>query len=190
VTQQRREPGADLIGELQRRLVRLGARGVSRGLGDQIRGTLGRRGQDVWEHATAPEPDEGPECPWCPHCRARRMLRESGPGLASHMASAGGAVASVISEAVSVVEAALASTAPPPPGDGPPPPGDAAPPPGDAAPPPGDAAPPPGDAAPPPGDGPPPGEERASGAGGREGPHEHARGGPAEGFPHEPDDRG
>jgi hypothetical protein len=148
VTQQRREPGADLIGEFQRRLVRLGARGMSRGLGDQIRGTLGRRGTDVWAHATAPQAGEEPECPWCPHCRARRMLRESGPGLASHMASAGGAVASVFSEAVSVVEAALASTAPQ-----------------------------------------PHEEERAGEAGGQDGPHEHAHNGPAEGFPHEPDDR-
>lgn len=112
MTQQRKDP-ADLIGEFQRWLVRSGARGMSRGLGDQIKGTLGRRRTDVWEHATAQSGDEPPECPWCPHCRARRVLRESGPGLGSHMAAAGGTVASVISEAASVLEAALANAAQP-----------------------------------------------------------------------------
>ena len=113
MTQQRKDP-ADLIGDFQRWLVRSGARGMSRGLSGQIKGTLGRRSPDVWEHATAQSAGEPPECPWCPHCRARRMLRESGPGLTSHMAAAGGTVASVISEAASVLEAALANTAQPP----------------------------------------------------------------------------
>lgn len=117
MTQQRRQPGADLIGDFQRWLVKSGARGMSRGLGDQIKDTLGRRDTDVWQHATSPQPDEPPECAWCPLCRARRILADSSPGLASHVASAGDAVASLISEAVSVVEAALAGTAPKRPGE-------------------------------------------------------------------------
>lgn len=149
MTQQRKDP-ADLIGEFQRRLVRLGARGMSRGLGGQLKGTLGRRGTDVWEHATATPPGDEPECPWCPHCRAKRVLRESGPGLASSMASASGTVASVISEAVSVLEAALASAAPQ-----------------------------------------EHEEDRAdAGPGRQDSPWDEAATGPAEGLPHEPDDRG
>ena len=87
MTQEPRQQASDLIGEVQRWLVRSGARGVSRGLNDQIRTALRGGGHaDVWETATADE--EPPECAWCPICRARRRLRESGPGLASHVSAA------------------------------------------------------------------------------------------------------
>lgn len=113
MTQQSRGTGTDPIGDLQRWLVRSGARGVGRELGGHLRSALGM-GQvsgDVWKHATAgPPPGEAPECAWCPVCRAARMVRESRPGLVSHMAAAGDALASVMQEAVSVVEAALAAT--------------------------------------------------------------------------------
>ena len=105
-----RQPGSDPIGELQRWLVRSGARSVTRGLGDQVRTALGgsnnARG-DVWENATADH--ESPECQWCPICRARRRLRESGPGLSSTVAAAGDAVSVVMQDAVAAFEAAVAA---------------------------------------------------------------------------------
>ncbi|HUY45290.1 MAG TPA: hypothetical protein VMV92_06145 [Streptosporangiaceae bacterium] len=111
MTQQPRQPGSDLVGELQRWLVRSGARSVSRELGGQIRTVLGGGGShgDVWESATSTHPDEAPECAWCPICRARRRLRESGPGLASHVASAADAVTVVVQDALSAFEAAVAA---------------------------------------------------------------------------------
>jgi hypothetical protein len=110
VTQQPREPGSDLIGDVQRWLVRSGARSVTRELGDQIRTAFGggRRHVDVWESATA-DHEEPPECAWCPICRARRKLRESGPGLASHVAAATDAVGVVMQDAMSAFEAAVAA---------------------------------------------------------------------------------
>ena len=108
MTQEPRQPASDLIGDMQRWLVRSGARGVSRGVGDQIRTALRGGGHaDVWETATADE--EPPECAWCPICRARRRLRESGPGLASHVAAATDAVGVVVQDAMSAFEAAVAA---------------------------------------------------------------------------------
>lgn len=105
-------PG-DLIGEFQRWLVRSGTRGMTRGITAQVRGAISQRGRskdskDVWEAATRPPQEEPPECPWCPHCRARRVLRESGPGIASQMASATETLAAMVGDAVSVFEAAVA----------------------------------------------------------------------------------
>jgi len=108
VTQEPRQPASDLVGDVQRWLLRTSARGVSRGLNDQIRTALRGSGHgDVWETATADE--EPPECAWCPICRARRRLRESGPGLASHVAAATDAVGVVMQDAVSAFEAAVAA---------------------------------------------------------------------------------
>ena len=103
-----RQPGSDLIGELQRWLVRSGARSVSRGLGDQVRTALGGSTHaDVWENATADQ--EPPECQWCPICRARRRLRDSGPGLSTTVAAAGDAVTTVMQDAAAAFEAAVAA---------------------------------------------------------------------------------
>jgi hypothetical protein len=105
-----RQPGSDPIGELQRWLVRSGARSVSRQLGDQVRTVLGGSSSthgDVWENATADH--EAPECQWCPICRARRRLRESGPGLSSGFAAAGDAVSVVLQDAAAAFEAAMAA---------------------------------------------------------------------------------
>ena len=108
MTQEPRQPASDLVGDVQRWLLRTSARGVSRGLNDQIRTALRGGGHgDVWETATADE--EPPECAWCPICRARRRLRESGPGLASHVAAATDAVGVVMQDAVSAFEAAVAA---------------------------------------------------------------------------------
>jgi len=108
VTQEPRQPASELIGEVQRWLLRTSARGVSRGLNDQIRTALRGGGHgDVWETATADE--EPPECTWCPICRARRRLRESGPGVASGVAAATDAVGVVMQDALSAFEAAVAA---------------------------------------------------------------------------------
>jgi hypothetical protein len=114
VTQQPRPPGADLIGEVQRWLFRSGARGVSRELGGQFRSAFGRgRSTDVWESATAPPSEEAPECAWCPVCRAARLMGESGPGMASHVAAASDVLASVVQDAMSVLGSAMAAARPP-----------------------------------------------------------------------------
>ena len=107
MTQQPRQPGTDLIGEFQRWLVRSGARGVSRGVGGQIRSALGRSegSADVWERATRPPQDEAPECAWCPVCRAARRIRESGPAVGGQLAGAGDVVAAAVQEAMSAFEA-------------------------------------------------------------------------------------
>ncbi len=127
MTEPSRQSGSDPIGDLQRWLVRSGARSVTRQMRGQIRTALGGGGKrssgDVWETATS-EADEAPECAWCPICRARRRLRESGPGLSSGVASAADAVGAVMQDAMSAFEAAVAAagrparpqdtTAPPP----------------------------------------------------------------------------
>ena len=112
MTQEPSRSGQDPIGDFQRWLVRSGARSVSREVSDQIRSMLGRSAgpADVWSKATAPPADEAPECAWCPICRAARVLRESGPGVGSQVAAAGGAVGGLARDAVSVVESALTAT--------------------------------------------------------------------------------
>lgn len=111
MTDQPKGSRPDPIGEFQRWLFRSGARGMTRELGGQIRTAMGRsRGTgDVWESATADPPDEAPECAWCPVCRAARMLREPGPGLTAPVTAAGDLLATVVQDAMSAVESALAS---------------------------------------------------------------------------------
>ncbi len=111
MTQQPSRSGPDLIGDLQRWLVRSGARGVSREVSDQLRSVL-RRSEgsvDVWEKATTAPADEAPECAWCPICRAARALRESGPGVTSQVAAATDALATVAQDTLAAFESALAS---------------------------------------------------------------------------------
>ena len=112
MTEPSKQSGSDPIGDLQRWLVRSGARSVSRQLSGQIRTALGGGGKqstaDVWETATS-DYDESPECAWCPICRARRRLRESGPGLGSGVAAAADAVGVVMQDAMSAFEAAVAA---------------------------------------------------------------------------------
>jgi len=106
-----RGSGTDPIGDFQRWLVRSGARSMSRELSGHIAGAFGLGGKsgDVWETATAPPAGEAPECAWCPVCRAARLLRVSGPGLASHVAAASDTLAGLVQDAASVVESALAA---------------------------------------------------------------------------------
>ena len=105
--------GPDLIGDFQRWLMRAGARGMSRELADQVRTAIGRNqpSGDVWETATTePQPGEAPECAWCPLCRAARLVREAKPGRDTRVAAVGDALTTVVQDAVSVLEAALAAT--------------------------------------------------------------------------------
>jgi hypothetical protein len=107
--------GNDLIGDFQRWLLRAGARGMSRELADQVRTALGKNQQtgDVWETATTePLPGEAPECAWCPLCRAARLVREAKPTRDTRVAAVGDALTTVVQDAVSVLEAALAATRP------------------------------------------------------------------------------
>jgi hypothetical protein len=113
---QPRQLGADLAGEVQRWLIRSGARSVRREFGEQVRRTLGggrEEPADVWGTATTePPPDESldsPECAWCPICRGARRIRESGPGLGSQLAGAGDAVASAVQEALAAFDAVLSA---------------------------------------------------------------------------------
>jgi hypothetical protein len=209
MTQEPSRSGQDPIGDFQRWLVRSGARSVSREVSDQIRSMLGHSAgpADVWTRATAPPADEAPECAWCPICRAARVLRESGPGVGSQMAAAGGAVGALARDAVSVVESALAATgraAKAGTGQGPAPSGSVwadvtAADPGEPAADPGEPSADPGEPAADPGG---PAAAREEPAAAREepavNPGEPAAGpadepeaaGPAGGPPHEPDDRG
>jgi hypothetical protein len=99
----------DPVGDLQSWLIRQGAKSMANQVADNVRRTLGQQQRrdkgDVWETATTePPPDEPPECQWCPVCQAARRLRESGPGIGSKIADAGGVLASVMADAFAAVE--------------------------------------------------------------------------------------
>jgi hypothetical protein len=112
-----RDSGGDPLGDLQRWLMRTGARSVTKDLTSRTRRALGQdqNKADVWDTATTRPlaEDEAPECAWCPVCRAARRLRETrqgssaGSGLSSQLAGAGDALASVVQEAYSAFESAM-----------------------------------------------------------------------------------
>jgi len=123
-----RPPGIDLTGDIQRWLIRSGARSMRRELGEQFRKAwTGQRAEptnpaDVWNTATTeppPELSEAPECAWCPVCRAARRIRESGPGLGGQLAGAGDAVAAAVQEALSAFDSVLSARPRTEPGGGP-----------------------------------------------------------------------
>jgi hypothetical protein len=112
-----RDSQPDPVGDLQRWLMRSGARSLSKDVTGQLRRALGQdtsgKRSDVWDTATN-RPDygagEAPECPWCPHCRAARMLRnsrEAGGGVGTYVTGASDALAAVAQEAYSAFEAAM-----------------------------------------------------------------------------------
>jgi len=102
----RRQPGSDVLSDLQRWLIRESARNMRSQFEDQVRRTLGGQrpdSGDVWDVATTeipPDVGESPECQWCPVCRAARRMRDSRPGLAGQLSGAGDAVAAAVQEAV------------------------------------------------------------------------------------------
>ncbi len=106
------ERGSDPIGDLQRWLMKAGARNLGRDVADKVRSTLGGgKPANVWETATTEPPgDEPPECQWCPICRAARRYRDSGgtsAGLGSQLAGVGDTLAGLTRDAFSIVEAAM-----------------------------------------------------------------------------------
>ncbi len=114
MTERDSQPGGDPIGDLQRWLMRSGARSISKDLTGQVRRALGQESSgkraDVWDVATTrpARDEEAPECAWCPVCRAARRLRESRQGSqGSPLAGAGDALASVVQEAYSAFEAVM-----------------------------------------------------------------------------------
>ncbi len=114
--QQQRDPVNDLIGDLQRWLIRSSAKNMRREIEDQVRRTIGGQRQakgDVWDVATTeipPEVGEAPECQWCPICRAARRMRDTGPGLAGQLSGAGEAVATVMQDAIGALDSLLTRT--------------------------------------------------------------------------------
>jgi hypothetical protein len=106
---QQTPPRPDPIGDFQRWLMKSSAKNLGREVRGNLRKTFGRpAGEDVWSQATREEPNEPPECEWCPICRAARKYRDSsGPGVGGHLTGAGDAFASVVSDAFSAVESAL-----------------------------------------------------------------------------------
>jgi hypothetical protein len=110
-------PRVDLVGDLQRWLIRQGAKNVRKEIGGQVRRSVGGGGRtttaDVWDTATTeipPEVGEAPECQWCPICRAARRMRDNGPGIGGQLSGAGGAVASAVQDAMSALDSLLAKT--------------------------------------------------------------------------------
>src|SRR6266700_3492046 len=108
------EPGSDPIGDLQRWLMRAGARSIGANVADRVKSTLGggrsAKNADVWETATTEAPgDEPPECQWCPICRAARRYRDSGgapAGASSPLAGVGDTLAGFTRDAFGLFEAA------------------------------------------------------------------------------------
>ncbi len=100
--------GSDPVADMQRWLMRAGARSMANQVADQVKRTLGaekRERGDVWDTATnEPPPNEPPECQWCPICQAARAARTSGPGLGAMLSDAGGALAGLAQDALSAFE--------------------------------------------------------------------------------------
>lgn len=100
--------GSDPVADLQRWLMKAGARSMATQVAGQVRSSLGaqrRQAGDVWDVATNEAPAiEPPECQWCPVCQAARRARESGPGIGARLADAGGALAAVMQDAFSAFE--------------------------------------------------------------------------------------
>ena len=109
-------PRVDLVGDLQRWLIRQGAKNVRKEIGGQVRRSVGggrTTTADVWDTATneiPPEVGEAPECQWCPICRAARRMRDNGPGIGGQLSGAGEAVASAVQDAMSALDGLLAKT--------------------------------------------------------------------------------
>lgn len=110
-------PRLDLVGDLNRWLIRQGAKNVRKEIGGQVRRTFGggrTSTADVWDtvtHEIPPEVGEAPECQWCPICRAARRMRESGPGIGGQLSGAGETVAGAVQDAISALDGFLSKTA-------------------------------------------------------------------------------
>jgi hypothetical protein len=109
--------GGDLLTDLQRWMIRSGAKSMRREIEGQVRRTLGSgraEPEDVWGTATTevpPDVGESPECAWCPICRAARRMRDSGPGLGSQVSGASKGVAAYVQDAIVAFDTVLSRTA-------------------------------------------------------------------------------
>ncbi len=110
---------AGLVGEMQKWLVRQGARSVRDELGDQVRKALhgpGGEREDVWAVATSEPLDEAPECAWCPVCRAARRIaraRASQGNAGVPVSDLTEVMAGAIRDALAGVDAVLSYRPPP-----------------------------------------------------------------------------
>ena len=99
-----------LASEMQRWLIKTGAKSVRDEFSGQVRGQVRRafRGSDskqgdAWSTATNEPPqaaDEAPECAWCPVCRAARRISQARSG-------GNGRSGPILSDAADVVAAAI-----------------------------------------------------------------------------------
>jgi hypothetical protein len=110
------EPGSDPIGDFQRWLMKAGARSIGRDVADRVKSTVGgnaNKNADVWETATTEDPDEPPECQWCPICRAARRYREgggTGADIGGQVQGVSDALTGLTRDAFSLFDAALRAT--------------------------------------------------------------------------------
>jgi hypothetical protein len=112
------QSGGAVLTDLQRWLLRSGAKSMRREIEGQVRRTFngGKRAErdDVWGTATTEPPPgvgEAPECAWCPICRAARRMRESGPGLGSQLSGAPSVVAAAVQDAIVAFDTVLSRSA-------------------------------------------------------------------------------
>jgi hypothetical protein len=110
-------PRLDPMGDLNRWLIRQGAKNVRKEIGGQVRRTFGggrSSTADVWDTVTneiPPEVGEAPECQWCPICRAARRMRDSGPGIGGQLSGAGETVAGAVQDAINALDGFLSKSA-------------------------------------------------------------------------------
>jgi hypothetical protein len=100
------ENNSDPISDMQRWLMKQGARGLAREVTGKVRSTIGQTAgkSDVWDTATTEPPgDEPPECQWCPICRAARMASGGGQGFSA----VGDTLAGLAQDAFSVLDSVL-----------------------------------------------------------------------------------
>lgn len=110
---------ADLANEMQRRLIRSGARSVRDEVGDQVKKAFRGKPSDpkeVWATATTEPPDalnEAPECAWCPICRAaRRMAQAQAQTQTSSTSSSTGTTGTARDDALNGARAAATQAGP------------------------------------------------------------------------------
>ena len=111
---------AGVAGDLQRWLIRAGAKSMRDEFSDQVKGQVRRalRSQDAaqgdsWATATSEPPDladEAPECAWCPVCRAARRISQARSGGAdggARLSDAADVVAGAVRDALAGIDAVL-----------------------------------------------------------------------------------
>lgn len=111
---------AGVAGDLQRWLIKTGAKSMRDEFSDQVKGQVRRALRapdaaqgDTWATATSEPPDvadEAPECAWCPVCRAARRIsqaRSSGADGGPRLSEAADVVAGAVRDALAGIDAVL-----------------------------------------------------------------------------------